>query len=95
MIDKNYKVKLSNIFKNYLLPTFNYVYKITLLIGIYAFIVTISFYTDFIDIKGYHFDAVIKLDLLILIIIIIRYGLVSFYKRKCKDMLLPENQAKN
>jgi hypothetical protein len=82
MLDQNYK--LSHISNTYLLPVFQYIYKITLLIGIYAALVTISFYVDFINVKDYHFDAVIKLDLLILIVIIIKSVFVYYYKRKHK-----------
>jgi hypothetical protein len=85
MLDQNYKLKLSHISNTYLLPVFQYIYKITLLIGIYAASVTISFYVDFINVKGYHFDAVIKLDLLILIVIIIKYIFLYYYKRKHED----------
>lgn len=67
------------------MPVFEYIYKLALLIGIYAVLVTTSFYIDFIDVKDYHFDAVIKLDLLIIIIIIIRHSLVYYFKRKCED----------
>jgi hypothetical protein len=80
----DHKLKLSHFSNTYLLPVFQYIYKITLLIGIYAALVTISFYVDFINVKGYHFDTVIKLDLLILIVIIMKYILVYYYKRKQK-----------
>lgn len=76
------KDKLNHIFTTYLLPVFEYIYKINLLVGIYAVLVTISFYVDFIDITDYHFDAVIKLDLLIVLIIIMRNVFAHYYNQK-------------
>jgi len=53
----------------------NFIYKTALLVGILAFVITISFYIDFIDVSDLKLENVIRGDLVILFIIILRMTL--------------------
>lgn len=64
------KVKIEAI--NFIWPLLNYLYKVILVLGIFMFLITISFYINFIDIEGINFLSVLKVDFFIIIIIFIR-----------------------
>ncbi len=58
--------------KKYLMPILNYLYKICLILGICMTMITISFFIDFINIKGYKFEAVKKVDCFLIFTIVFR-----------------------
>ena len=65
--------------------TLNFIYKTALLVGIVAFGITISFYIDFIDVSDLKLENVIKGDLVILSIIILRMTLKKTLRDESKN----------
>lgn len=74
------KQNIKIFFKNFIIALFSYIYKLVLFISLFLIIVTASFYVNFIEVDGYNFDAVLKLDLLLFILILFGYGIIYIYK---------------
>ena len=73
-------------FSKYILRILNFFYKVSLIIGIYSFIITISFYIDFIDITGYNLDKVIEINLFVILVIISRNFIVYvLFRNSCEN----------
>jgi uncharacterized membrane protein YqjE len=66
-------------------PMFNFLYKLCLLFSFFAIMTTLSFYINLLDVKKFHFDAVIKTDILLILIIILRNYAVWKFKLNRKS----------
>lgn len=58
--------------------TFNFIYKVVLLLSIYMIFITLSFYLKLLKVEDLNFDGVLKVDFFIFFIVVLRNFL--FYK---------------
>jgi hypothetical protein len=61
---------------------FNFIYKIVLLLAIFMIFITISFYVSLLNVNDLNFNGVLKVDVFILFIIVLRNFIFYKYIKK-------------